>query len=309
MTTANASSQPTRTRLSLGPLLYYWPKEQVLDFYEEVLDAPVDVVYLGETVCSKRRLLSPEDWWELAARVAAAGKQPVISTLTLIESESELKTLRRLCADGRFLVEANDLAALELLDGSEFVAGPGINVYNQHTLAFLFDRGMRRWVLPVELGRETLAALQALRPEGVETEVFAFGRLPLAFSARCFTARSHNLPKDDCQFRCLDDPDGLPVSTQDGEPFLNINGIQTQSALTQNLFPVIKDLTSLDVDLLRVSPQSHHTVRVLEAFADYLRGDLDLESGMQRLRLASPQGFCDGYWSGRPGLESSLAAG
>jgi collagenase-like PrtC family protease len=43
----------------------------------------------------------------------------------------------------------------------------------------------------------------------METELFGYGRLPLAFSARCFTARHYNLQKDDCQFRCLDHPDGL----------------------------------------------------------------------------------------------------
>ena len=40
--------------LTLGPLLYYWPREKVFAFYEEVETWPVDSVYLGETVCSKR---------------------------------------------------------------------------------------------------------------------------------------------------------------------------------------------------------------------------------------------------------------
>jgi len=88
----------------------------------------------------------------------------------------------------------------------------------------LAKQGLKRWVLPVELSRQTLADMQRLRPDGVETEVLVYGRLPLAYSARCFTARAHNLPKDDCQFRCLDYPDGLPLSTREGEDFLVLNG-------------------------------------------------------------------------------------
>jgi len=298
-------SEPIAThkpRLSLGPLLYYWPREQVLDLYAEVLEGPVDVVYLGETVCSKRRQMRPEDWWELAGRVAAAGKEPVISTLALIEADSELKQLERLCADRRFLVEANDLGALEYLEGRPFVAGPSINLYNQRTLGLLAGLGLSRWVLPVELGRETLADLIRLRPPGVECELFAFGRLPLAYSARCFTAYNQGLGKDDCGFRCIDYPDGLMVSTQEGRPFLTLNGIQTQSAATHDLLPRLGELRASGVDLLRISPQSRRTAGVIETFAACLRGDLDLQEGQARLRAWAPAGLVDGYWSGRAGI-------
>lgn len=278
----------------------------MLDFYAEMLESPVDVIYLGETVCSKRRLLRPEDYWELAERVTAAGKQAVISTLALIESEGELKTLQRICADTRFLIEANDLAALELLEGRPFVAGHSINLYNQRTLAFLAARGLMRWVLPVELGRETAADLLAARPEGVECELFAFGRLPLAYSARCFTAYNRNLGKDDCQFCCIDYPDGLLVETQDGDPFLAINGIQTQSAGTHNLLPSLDEVTRLGVDLLRISPQSRHTAEVVEVFAKRLAGDLDQAEAMAKLNDWSTSGLCDGYWTGQAGIATSV---
>jgi hypothetical protein len=56
--------------------------------------------------------------------------------------------------------------------------------------------------------RTLVETLHKTRPAGVETEVFAFGKLPLAFSARCFTARHYGLNKDDCQFKCLDHPEG-----------------------------------------------------------------------------------------------------
>ena len=61
-------------KLSLGPLQYFWPRQRTLDFYGEVAGWPVVVVYLGETVCCKRRELRTVDWLELAERMAAAGK-------------------------------------------------------------------------------------------------------------------------------------------------------------------------------------------------------------------------------------------
>lgn len=302
-------NNPThRPRLSLGPLLYLWPREQVLDFYAEMLDTPVDVIYLGETICSKRRQLRPEDYWEIAERVSAAGKQAVISTLALIESDGELKTLKRICDDQRFMIEAGDLAALDFLEGRPFVAGHSINLYNQRTLSFLAQRGLKRWVLPVELGRETATALIRSRPDGVECELFAFGRLPLAYSARCFTAYNRGLGKDNCEFCCGDYPDGLTVSTQDGVSFLALNGIQTQSANTHNLLPALDEVSRLGVDLLRISPQSQHTADIVRVFADCLAGDMDPAEGAAQLAAWAPSGLCDGYWSGQAGLASALAA-
>lgn len=297
-------------RLALGPVLYYWSRDDLFAFYETIVDTPVDIVYLGETVCAKRRSLRLDDWLALGERLADAGKQVVLSSLALIEAESELKALRRLCGNERFLVEANDMAAVQLLAGrTGFVAGPFVNIYNQQTLATLARLGLRRWVMPVELSRDTLAAMQAQRPDAVETELFAFGRLPLALSARCFTARAHNLPKDDCQFRCLDYPDGMLLSTQDDARFLALNGIQTQSAQTYTLLHEIDDIRSLRVDVLRISPQSHHTPAIIQAFADVLQSRRDVAQAQANIGRYMPAGPCDGYWAGRPGLSWQAPAG
>lgn len=291
-------------KLSLGPILYYWPRQQVLDFYARMLELPLDIVYLGETICSKRNQLRTDDWFELAERFAATGKQVVLSTLALLEAESELKRLRRICTNGRFLVEANDMGAIHLLQGQPFVAGHSVNIYNGRSLAMLARQGLKRWVFPLELSAQTLAEIQAERPAGVETEVFAFGRLPLAYSARCFTARAHKLTKDDCQYRCIDYPDGLTLSAQDETRFLTLNGIQTQSARSVNLVGELPRMRELGVDVVRISPQSHHTEKLVETFSEVLRDRLDPRQAATRLEALTPTGSCDGYWRGVAGMAS-----
>ena len=291
-------------KLSLGPILYFWSRDTVLDFYRQVADWPLEIVYLGEVVCSKRRLLRLDDWLAIAAELRAAGKEVVLSSLVLLEADSELRTLRRLVDNGEFAVEANDMAAVQLAAGRvPYVAGPHLNIYNGESLALHFESGARRWVMPVELPRTTLAALQDARPAGMETEVFAFGRLPLAFSARCFTARAHRLPKDDCQFRCGDDADGLLLKTQDQRQFLAINGIQTLSAAACNLADALPEMAALQVDVVRLSPQSRHMAKVVEAFAAVRDGTLEPHEASGRVARLAVGGVCNGYWHGEAGMD------
>jgi collagenase-like PrtC family protease len=287
--------------LSLGPLLYYWSRDDILAFYDQAAIWPVERIYLGESVCSRRHLLRLPDWLALAKELAAAGKEVVLSSQTLIESESDLKMLRRIIGDGHFLVEANEWGAVRLLSQARvpFVAGSTLNIYNHETLDLLAGLGARRWLPPVEMSGAALRSLLKHAPAGIETEVFAYGKLPLAYSARCFTARHFNLPKDDCQFRCLDYPDGLPLATREGEPFLTLNGIQTQSAGVYNLIGELPSLRELRVASLRLSPQSRHMGRIVEAFQQALEGEA-IPADLPRLM---PGPAVDGYWHGRAGLE------
>ncbi len=302
-------------RLALGPLLYFWDREQVFDLYNSVADWPVDVVYLGEVICSKRRALRLEDWLELAAMLEAAGKEVILSTLILIEADSELRTMHHIIDNGRYRVEANEMAAVQriaaqpLSGRSPFVAGPHLNCYNHESMALLNELGARRWVMPVELGEETLQALIERRPDDMEVEVFAYGRLPLAFSARCFTARAEGLPKDDCQLRCGDYAEGLPVESQDEQPFLDFNGIQTQSAATSNLIAAVPKMVEMGVDIIRLSPQhrSPNAVmmeKVVGAFDGVLKGTMDLhdaEAAIEQVNGTNP--LCNGFWYGEAGMD------
>ena len=286
-------------KLSLGPLQYFWPRERTLAFYREAAQWPVDIIYLGETVCSKRRELGSRDWIALAREVATSGKQVVLSSLALIEAESELGALQRMIDNGDCWIEANDLSAVQLcrVRGVPFVAGPTLNIYNQRALALLIEDGLHRWVPGVEQGETLLRELRAaMLAEGhamPELEVIAFGRLPLAYSARCFTARALDVAKDDCGFRCIEYPDGLPLATREGRPFLRINGIQVQGEEITDIGPELPTLRELGVDVLRLYPQADGMAGVVAHF------DLARHSPVAPPRI----GARNGYWHGEPGMQ------
>ena len=294
-------------KISLGPLLYYWPRETVLGFYEAIAKSSVDIVYLGETVCTRRRELRLADWLTIAASLTEAGKQLVLSTQVLIESGSDVTLLHKIAEmsiNGDFMVEANDMGAVHCLEGKvPFVAGPHLNIYNLPTLQWMAGLGVKRWVIPLEMGRDDLKLLQRGRPSGLQTEVFAYGRMPLAFSARCFTARHYNLPKDDCQFSCIKHPDGQLMQTREGEEFLVLNGIQTQSARVYNLLPELTAMRDLGVDVVRISPQSQHTLEIIDSFHAVLTQKSSARDAMLAMAPWMPEQACNGYWYGKPGME------
>jgi collagenase-like PrtC family protease len=289
-------------KLSLGPILYFWEKQRVIDFYQQAMTSPVDVIYLGETVCSKRRELSLSDWVDIACQVKASGKEAVLSTLTLLAAESELKTLKKYCDNGEFSVEANDLAAVQLLSekGIPFIAGPAINVYNFKTLQFLIKKGLQRWVMPVELSKGNLVDIIGDAEEdksraSFEVEVFSFGKIPLAYSARCFTARYYDLPKDNCQLKCIHHEGGLEVLSQEDEDLFTLNGIQTMSGRLYNLESELAAMQDIGVDIIRISPEPTGIFEQISTF------EQAMTVGSKNISLSDAN--CNGYWFGKPGRD------
>jgi len=285
---------------ALGPVLWYWPTNTLEDFYQQAARSSADIIYLGEAVCSKRRATPYARWMDLAREMAASGKQVVLSTLALLQSPSELKELQRYVENGEFLIEANDIGTVNMAAERHlpFVAGPTLNVYNADTLQLLVKEGMTRWCMPVEMSRDwLLQLLQQCETRGIrqqfEVEVLGYGHLPLALSARCFTARSENRAKDDCETCCINYPTGRRVNSQEGQQVFVLNGIQTMSGYCYNLG---NDLAGMrdQVDCVRLSPQDVTTLAEIDRF----RAN---ENGQAPIMVAKGSD-CNGYWRKLAGM-------
>lgn len=295
-------------KLTLGPVLFHWPPEEWRDFYFRVADeAPVDSVCLGEVVCSKRASFCEPFLPEVIDRLEAAGKEVVHSTLALIANEHDMEWVRAVATESTLLIEANDIATAALLRGRAHTIGPFVSVYNEATLRLLADNGATRVCPPAELPARSIAILA--RTKAAEIEVQVFGRLPLAMSARCFHARSQNLHKDNCQFVCGDDPDGLVVQTLEKEPFLAVSGPHILSYTFVNLVRELEALCDMGVRWFRLSPHDIDMVAVARQFRDVLDGREEPEAGDEQLSELVPIApFSNGFYYGKEGV-ALVAAG
>lgn len=285
--------------LTLGPVLFNWPTARWIDFYGRIADeAPVDRVCLGEVVCSKRQPFRDDAVLGVMERLERGGKEVVHATLALTTTAREIRTIRDLI-DAGYTIEANDISTVKLLDGRPHAIGPFLNIYNEATLARHIALGATRICLPPEL---PLASIRLIAAGTRVVEVFAFGRAPLAVSARCYHARAHGLPKDACQFVCEKDADGMDVHTIDGKPFLAVNGVQTLGHVVTAATRHIGALRQAGVVALRLSPQSCDMTRVASIFRnladDHIAAD-EAAHLLSSLSLPGPLG--DGYLRGVTG--------
>lgn len=294
--------QRDRLKIALGPVPYLWEGEAWRDFYFRIADcAWIDAVTLGEVVCSKRIHFTQPFVDSVAERLAAAGKEVSLASMAMVTLEREAALTRRLAAASAWPVEANDLSALGLLKGRPHLVGPFVNVYNAPTALLFAARGATRICLGPELPLSTVAEICGGAPD-VDVEVFAFGRLPLAISARCAHARAKGHSKDNCHFVCQEDPDGLAVDTLDGQSFLTLNGVQTMSHSCQVLLAELPELREAGVSHIRLSPQHCDMSAVAETFALVRDSRISAAEGEARLHVLYPGvPFSNGFHYGVTG--------
>ncbi len=291
--------------LTLGPVLFHWPAEKLKDFYFQIADeAPVDAVYLGETICAKRAPFFAPFIPEVVARLEAAGKKVILSSLAAITTPKDRAHLQKTLKEKDREIEANDLAALHILSGSPHRIGPFVNVYNEDTLAFLTKRGATYFTLPPELPQDVLAALGgAAQDLDVTLETIVFGRVPLALSGRCYHARAADRRRDNCRYACENDPDGLSLKTLDGQDFLTINGIQTLSHPCLNMIHELSALQACGIRSFRLSPHTCNMIEVAKIFRAVLDGGEDPACAETRLRMLWPDTpHANGFFYGREGF-------
>ncbi|WP_068114828.1 ubiquinone anaerobic biosynthesis protein UbiV [Tropicimonas marinistellae] len=291
--------------LTIGPIHYFWAAEKKRDFYARIADeAPVDTVYLGEVICSKRQPFFDQHLPEVAERLSRAGKRVVFSGLAEVMLKRERKACAELAGQNELEIEVNNAAALfHLPPGRRHRIGPFMMVYNGETLAHLAERGATHVTVPVEMPATSVAGMaQRAAALGVGLEVQVFGRAGLATSARCYHARAYGRTKDNCQFVCEEHSDGLPLDTRDGEAFLRVNGIQTLSHSYVNLFAEVPAMAEIGVTDLRLLPQDTDMVAVASVFDDIRNARIDTteaEARFDEIPIEAP--FSNGFWYGEAG--------
>ncbi|MCE8538109.1 U32 family peptidase [Ruegeria pomeroyi] len=292
------------TKLTLGPIAYHWSAEWRRDFYAHIADeAPVDEVYLGEVICSKRAPFHETDLPATIERLERAGKTVILSSLAEVMLKRERKATEELAAIEAPEIEMNNAAGLFARGKRPHRIGPFLNAYNETTIAWMAGQRATHVCLPAEMPAAAIAiATQAARDAGLGVEVQVFGRASLAVSARCYHARAHGRTKDNCQFICEEDQDGMPLRTRDGRPILRINGIQTQSESYVTLLPEVPQLVADGVTHLRLMPQAVDMVAVARLFRDATDDRLSVQEADARLAaLVGDAGLSNGFYHGVAG--------
>ena len=292
------------TKLTLGPIAYHWSAERRRDFYARIADeAPVDEVYLGEVICSKRAPFHEADLPETIERLERAGKRVILSTLAEVMLKRERKATEDLAAMDAPGIEINNAAGLLARGKRPHRIGPFMNAYNEATIEWMAGQGATHVCLPAEMPAPAIAvAAKAARDLGLGVEVQVFGRASLAVSARCYHARAHGRTKDNCRFVCEEDPDGMPLRTRDDRPILRVNGIQTQSERYVDLLAEFARLVTDGVTHFRLMPQAVDMVAVTQVFRDALDGRAAVAEADARLAaLIGDTGLSNGFYHGVAG--------
>ncbi len=299
-----------KPKLTLGPIADHWSADKNRDFYARIADeAPLDEVYLGEVICSKRAPFHEADLPATIERLERAGKTVVLSTLAEVMLKRERKATDDIAGLDAPEIEVNNAAGLYARGTRPHRVGPFMNAYNEATIGWMARQGATHVCLPTELPAEAIAiAARSARNLGLGVEVQVFGRASLAVSARCYHARAHGRTKDNCLFVCEDDPDGMPLKTRDDAPILRVNGIQTLSESYIDLLPELGRLAADGITHLRLMPQDVDMVGVATVFRSVLDCEATTTEADMRLRdLCDGTTFSNGFYHGIAGYRRIAA--
>lgn len=297
-------------KLTLGPCLFNWKVNDWQDFYYKIADeAEVDEVYLGEVVCYKRYPFFEVAFDNVVKRLISAGKKVNFSTFSLILSDLEMNTCKKLItkAQDKTLIEVNDVGLLGQLKGHDYIVGPTVNVYNEGTLKVLESQGAKRFCFPYEIDKTSLEIMCKSAKAETEKEIFAFGRMPLAIAARCYHARIHHTTKDDCKYVCEKDYNGKTISTLLDENFLTVNGTQTMSYSYNNLIREVPDLLKIGINIFRISPHAMDMQKIIKLYKEVLENKLDPKEALLEMAKIIPEKapFSNGFLHGEEGRNYS----
>lgn len=290
--------------LTLGPVLFHWEAETWRDFYFKIAEeTSLNTVYIGEVVCSKRKPFVDPHIPEVTKLLKASGKKVILTSLALVMNKRERNQIKELCSEEDITIEANDISTASFLSGKPHRIGPYVNVYNEDTMSFLAEKGAVHFCLPPELPAEKLEILaNHARKIGVTTEIQIYGKIPLALSARCYHSRSHGLARDNCQFVCRNDPDGMDLDTMEDQQFLTVNGIQTMSRTCLNLSAHMDKLRDIGINCFRLSPQNCNMSNVSNIYKQLIDGGITVSEANKKLHNAGIDApFSDGFFIGKCG--------
>jgi collagenase-like PrtC family protease len=184
----------------------------------------------------------------------------------------------------------------------EVIAGPHIATYNSSSIEFLKDNlGIKRVVFPVELSKDAIR--HVLSASSIEGEVIAYGKVPLAYSWRCYTLRHFGLSKASCSNNCKAYPKGISVSTLNGQSIFTINGTQVLSGPIYSLLEYVDELKEIGVKALRVSPEYRITGDVVSIFREKIEGTMSTNAATIALRKLSKSPLSNGWYHGKEGIE------
>jgi U32 family peptidase len=166
----------------------------------------------------------------LSTELASRGVRVRLRTPTIVRPD-ERRKLDRWLALGLPILSGHVGLVAELGHaGRDVVADYGVNCFNQHTAAELFDAGARRITLSVELTTEEISAVTAPW-SGTNFEVLAYGRPEGMTIEHCVLSAAFDRTPTTCRDLCVRDHPDVRLTDPAGYEF----AVATDSACRNRL--------------------------------------------------------------------------